>query len=176
MLIRHATKEDRAELCTLYKEVARLSQGIARLEHEITPDYIDGMFNQVSGHGLMLVAVDTTFQAIVAEMHASTYGIEIFSHILTNLTIVVKPAYQGQGVGKALFRAFLHEVDTNWPRISRIELESRSSNQASIGLYKRLGFVLEGTMKYKTRNTDGCYEDSLLFARLKPSFSFTPTL
>lgn len=166
MLIRNATPQDKAELGALYREVARLSQGIARMEHEITSGYIDGMFEQATQQGLMLVAVDTVTQAIVAEMHASTYGIAIFRHILTNLTIVVKPDCQGRGVGKQLFSAFLAEVDTNWPQIERIELESRSSNRASIGLYERLGFVLEGTMKNKTRNADGRYEDSLLFARI----------
>ncbi|WP_080240562.1 GNAT family N-acetyltransferase [Spirosoma rigui] len=172
MLIRTAVPEDKAELGTLYREVARLSQGIARMEHEITPGYIDSMFEQATQQGLMLVAVDPDSRMIVAEMHASTYGIEIFSHILTNLTIVVKPAYQGRGVGKQLFRTFLNEVDTNWPQIKRIELESRSSNRASIGLYERLGFVQEGTMTNKTRNADGRYEDSLLLARTSTDVTF----
>lgn len=121
----------------------------------------------------MLVGIDTETSQLVAEMHASKYGLRIFEHILTSLTIVVKPSFQGRGVGKSLFNAFLREVDENWPEVGRIELESRSTNQQSISLYKSLGFVQEGRMVNKTRNADGRYEDSLLFARTKPNYSFS---
>jgi putative acetyltransferase len=77
-----------------------------------------------------------------------------------------------QGVGKSLFTAFLSEVDENWTEVGRIELESRSTNHRSVGLYKSLGFVQEGRMINKTRNINGRYEDSLLFARTKLTFSF----
>ena len=170
MIIRKANKADLTELLTLYKEVASISQGIARFEHEISLGYIESVYNQATKHGLMLVSVDQDKGQIVAEIHASKYGLEIFNHILTNLTVVVKPSLQGQGVGKQLFQAFLHEVDTTLAEVGRIELESRSTNQRSIGLYKSLGFVQEGAMRFKTCNADGSYENSLLFARLKPGF------
>lgn len=173
MIIRKATANDLPQLTELYQEVARISQGIARTEGEISEQYISNLYQQASQQGLMLVGIDTETSELVAEMHASKYGLRIFEHILTSLTIVVKPSYQGRGVGKSLFNAFLREVDENWPEVGRIELESRSTNQQSIGLYKSLGFVQEGRMVNKTRNADGRYEDSLLFARTKPNFSFS---
>ncbi|MCX6215631.1 GNAT family N-acetyltransferase [Spirosoma sp.] len=121
----------------------------------------------------MLVSIDAHTNELIAEMHASKYGLRIFEHILTSLTIVVKPSYQGHGVGKALITAFLSEVYENWPEVGRIGLESCSMSQQSIGLYKSLGFVQEGRMVNKTRNADSRYEDSLLFARTRPNFSFT---
>lgn len=173
MIIRKATAEDLSPLTALYREVARISQGIARTESEVSLPYIHTLFEQTSQQGLMLVGIDVETDELVAEMHASKYGLHIFDHILTSLTIVVKPSYQGRGVGKSLFTAFLSEVDTHWPEVGRIELESRSTNQQSIGLYKSLGFVEEGRMVNKTRNADGRYEDSLLFARTKPTFYFS---
>lgn len=172
MTIRNATADDLSQLTGLYREVARISQGIARMEDELSELYISNLYQHISQQGLMLVAIDAQTSELVAEMHAAKYGLRIFDHILTNLTIVVKPSHQGRGIGKALFTAFLTEVDTNWPQIGRIELESRATNQPSIGLYQSLGFVQEGRMVNKTRNADGRYEDSLLFARTKLDFSF----
>ena len=173
MHVRKATIDDIPDLIHLYREVARVSQGIARTETEVTEAYLNGLYQQVTQQGLMLVGVNPITNELIAEMHASKYGLHIFNHILTNVTIVVKPAYQGQGIGKALFETFLREVDDHWPEVGRIELESRSSNQKSIGLYQSLGFVQEGRMSHKTRNSNGVYEDSLLFARIKPGFHFS---
>ncbi len=172
MLIRKATVDDLPDLVNLYREVARVSQGIARIEAEVTEAYMDALYQQVTQQGLMLVVVNHNTNELIAEMHASKYGLYIFNHVLTNLTIAVKPYYQGQKVGKALFEAFLREIDENWPEVGRIELESRPSNQKAIGLYKSLGFQQEGRMSCKTRNANGDYEDSLLFARIKPGFYF----
>ena len=124
---------------------------------------MDDLFHTIAGQGLMLVAIDSQ-NRLVAEIHALKYGLLIFDHILTGLTIAVHPDVQGKGVGKALFRAFLDDLQQVFPEVSRVELESRSSNQKSIGLYQNLGFVEEGRMKNKTRNQDGTYEDSLLMA------------
>ena len=169
--IRQATIQDKSSVIKLYREVARISQGIARTEAELTNQYVDDLFLTVQMQGLMLIAVDSDNQ-LVAEIHASNYGIRIFDHILTALTIAVHPDYQGKGVGKTLFQTFLEKVQQSFPEISRIELESRASNQKSIGLYRKLGFVEEGRMKNKTRNADGTFEDSLLMAWTKPGFDF----
>ncbi|GAB4032626.1 GNAT family N-acetyltransferase [Spirosoma gilvum] len=165
--IRNATPFDKDAILALHREVARISQGIARTESEITKIYIENLFQTTAQYGLMLVAINES-DAVVAEIHASKYGLRIFDHILTGLTIAVHPAYQGKGVGKKLFQAFLNDVQKVFPEVSRVELESRASNQKSIGLYQSLGFVLEGRMKNKTRNQDGTYEDSLLMAWTKP--------
>ncbi|MBD2756083.1 GNAT family N-acetyltransferase [Spirosoma validum] len=171
VIIRKATCQDKKSIVDLHRKVARISQGIARTEAEITDQYVDGLFSTIERHGLMLVAIDATNQ-LVAEIHASKYGLHIFDHILTGLTIAVHPDYQGKGVGKMLFRAFLDEVQQTFPEVGRVELESRASNQKSISLYHSLGFVQEGRMKNKTRNMDGSFENSLLMAWTKPGFGF----
>ncbi|GAB3701673.1 N-acetyltransferase [Spirosoma flavus] len=164
--IRHGFLQDKNALCELYRDVARISQGIARTEAEITDAYVASLFQTTARQGLMLVATDEP-NRLVAEIHASKYGIHIFDHILTGLTIAVHPDYQGKGIGKMLFQAFLADIQIRFPEVLRVELESRASNQKSIGLYQSLGFVLEGTMRNKTRNADGSFEDSLLMAWTK---------
>lgn len=169
--IRKATIDDKKAILALHKLVARVSQGIARTEVELTNHYMDGLYTSIDRQGLMLIALDPTDQ-VIAEIHASKYGLHIFDHILTGLTIAVHPDHQGKGVGKALFQAFLDDAQQRFPEVARVELESRSSNQKSIGLYERLGFVQEGRMKNKTRNSDGTFEDSLLMAWTKPAYDF----
>ncbi|WP_420150594.1 GNAT family N-acetyltransferase [Spirosoma sp.] len=164
--IRQARFQDKEAILALHQNVAAISQGIARTEAEITDQYVEGLFATIATDGLMLVAVDTPDQ-LIAEIHASKYGLRIFDHILTGLTIAVHPDYQGKGIGKMVFQAFLDEVQHSFPEVRRVELESRSSNQKSIGLYQSLGFVLEGRMRNKTRNSDGSFEDSLLMAWTK---------
>lgn len=169
VIIRKATVQDKQAIIDLHREVARISQGIARTEAELTDQYMDSLFLATERQGLMLVALDTTGQ-LVAEIHASKYGLCIFDHILTGLTIAVHPDFQGKGIGKLLFRSFLDEVQRLFPEVGRVELESRASNQKSIGLYHSLGFVQEGCMNNKTRNQDGSFENSLLMAWTKPDF------
>ena len=130
--IRKATPIDKEAILQLHREVARISQGIARTEPEITETYIETLFQTTDQHGLMLVTINDS-GAVIAEIHASKYGLRIFDHILTGLTIAVHPTYQGKGVGKKLFEAFLDNVQHEFPEVSRVELESRASNQKSIG-------------------------------------------
>lgn len=111
MRIRQATHDDLPMLTELYREVARVSQGIARTEQEVSAVYIDSIYQHTRQQGLMLVGINLATNEVIAEIHASKYGLSIFKHILTNLTIVVKPTWQGQGIGKTLFNAFLREVD-----------------------------------------------------------------
>jgi RimJ/RimL family protein N-acetyltransferase len=170
MIIRKALLKDTAKIYHLYKQVAKNEFGIARMEDEINEQYIQSIIHAAQSEGVMLVGVDEGSQSLIAEIHASKYGLKIFDHILTHLTIIVHPDYQGKGLGKKILQAFLHEVETNHAGIRRVELESRSSNQRSIGLYKQLGFVQEGTMKDKTRNKDGSFEDSILMAWTNPNF------
>jgi len=163
MNIRKAALTDQKQLLALYLKVAENPRGIARTVEEIDASYISNLFESVEKNdGLFLVGLDN--RKIVAAILASKYGLKIFDHILSNLTVLVHPNFQGKGFGKQLFLAFLEIIKNERPDILRVELESRSSNQKSLGLYRSIGFQQEGVMKNKTRNLDGGFEDSLLFA------------
>ncbi len=79
--------------------------------------------------------------------------------------VAVHPNDAGQGVGRALMEAALDLAD-NWLDLRRLSLVVFDDNPVAIELYRRLGFVVEGTLKaygYKR----GRYVDALLMARLR---------
>jgi len=168
MLIKECKKNHTDSLFNLYVKVSTNHKGIARSESEITKTYITNIISNSKKRGLQFIGFEN--EILIAEIHATTYGIDIFKHILTNLTIVVHPDYQGKGYGKMIFEYFLNFIEKNRPDILRVELESRSSNKKSIGLYESLGFKQEGIMLNKTRNINSDFEDSLLFAWFNKNF------
>ena len=77
----------------------------------------------------------------------------------------VHPDYWNQGVGSALVIAILELAD-NWLDLKRIELEVYVDNEAAIRLYKKFGFVVEGTKRtYAFRG--GEYVDTHVMARVR---------
>ncbi len=165
MTIRPTTPLDHAILLALHRAVAEDPNGIARLPEEITDEYIASLLTISPPSGLQLVVENEAGQ-LIGEIHGSKYGLRIFDHILGNLTIVVHPSQQGKGIGKLLFTNFLSEVHQHFPEIKRIELEARASNEASLGLYRSLGFEQEGVYRNKTQNRDGSFVDSIPMALL----------
>jgi putative acetyltransferase len=166
--IRKIKADDRAHLLNLYAKVAECNIGIARNVNEIDDAFILDIMSVNTKGGLGFVGL--VGKDIIGEVHASKYGIEIFDHVLSDLTICIHPDFQGQSYGKKIFSYFLNEIENTRPDILRVELESRASNKKSIELYKSIGFIQEGILKNKTRNVDGSFEDSILFSWLNKKF------
>jgi putative acetyltransferase len=77
----------------------------------------------------------------------------------------VKTSARGQGIGTSLLRAAVELCD-NWANISRIELEVYTDNVSAIALYRKCGFVIEGTChRYALRA--GAFVDVHIMARIK---------
>jgi putative acetyltransferase len=73
--------------------------------------------------------------------------------------------WQGKGIGTALMRAGVDLAD-NWLNLTRLELEVYTDNEPAIRLYKKFGFVIEGTLvRFAFR--DGQYADGYAMARLR---------
>ena len=80
----------------------------------------------------------------------------------------VRDDSQGRGVGTALMSAAIELAD-GWINYQRLELNVYTDNLAAMALYRKFGFVIEGTYRaYAFR--DGQYVDSYAMARLHPSF------
>ncbi|KXX70931.1 GNAT family N-acetyltransferase [Flammeovirga sp. SJP92] len=170
MIIRESKSFDRDAILKLYTNVAQYRKGIARGPHEISESYVKNFMKSCSTEngGLHLLGFDDN--QLIAEIHAQKYGIEIFDHVLTGITVVVHDKYQGKGYGKKIFEHFLQFIENHRPDICRVELEARSSNNKSIQLYESIGFQKEGIMKLKTRNFDGIFEDSIMFSWFNKNF------
>ena len=83
------------------------------------------------------------------------------------LGISVAPEAQRRGVGTALMAAMCDYAD-RWAGALRLELTVYADNLPAIGLYRKFGFVVEGTHRaYAMR--DGQYVDALCMARLHPN-------
>lgn len=157
------------ELKALYINVAQNPRGIARNPTEILDEYIQSIVGLNENGGLSMIVTGES-DALIGEIHAGQKGIAIFDHLLAHLTIGIHSNYQGKGVGKAVFKAFLNEVEKTRKDIYRVELESRASNEAGIRLYKRVGFIEEGRMVNQTRNLDGSHENGVMMTWYNPSY------
>jgi putative acetyltransferase len=83
-----------------------------------------------------------------------------------SLGLVVRDAWQGKGVGKALMAALVDLAD-NWLNVFRLELTVYTDNERAIGLYRKFGFETEGTHRcYALRR--GAFVDAHFMARLRP--------
>ena len=77
----------------------------------------------------------------------------------------VHPDYWNRGVGSALIAAVVDMAD-KWLNLQRVELEVYTDNAASIHLYEKFGFVIEGT-KRKQAFREGEYVDVHVMARVR---------
>jgi putative acetyltransferase len=74
--------------------------------------------------------------------------------------------WQGKGVGTALMAALVELAD-RWLPVFRLELTVFADNARALALYRKFGFVIEGTHKaYALR--DGQYVDAHAMARMRP--------
>lgn len=81
------------------------------------------------------------------------------------VAMAVRDDWQSKGVGTALMGAVVDLAD-NWLNLARLELQTWTDNAAAIALYRKFGFVVEGTHQaYVFR--DGEYVDALGMARVR---------
>jgi ribosomal protein S18 acetylase RimI-like enzyme len=153
--------------------VSREEGGIARLEHEITGDYIRNFLSKSLDSGFILVIEHPENpNELIAEVHAYKPGPVVFDHILSNLTLVVHPAFQGKKYGRTILTLFLEQVALNRPDIGRIELIVRESNHKAIAFYQSLGFLIEGRLEMRIKTTRKTYEADIPMAWQNPNYEF----
>jgi L-phenylalanine/L-methionine N-acetyltransferase len=79
--------------------------------------------------------------------------------------LAVHDKWQAKGVGTALMQALIDLAD-KWLNLSRLELAVFTDNEAALKLYRKLGFVIEGTHR-KFAFRDGEYVDAHAMARVR---------
>lgn len=173
MNIRTAELTDLAAIKKLYQAVALAGNGIARLEHEVTDEYVHNFVTRSLASGLIIVAEHPENKnEIVAEIHAYKPGIKVFDHVLSELTIAVHPDFQGKKLGRTIFTIFLEEVGLHRPDIGKVELIARESNTKAIALYQSMGFHIEGRLEMRIRTVDNNYEADIPMGWQNPNFDF----
>lgn len=165
--LRKSRLEDIFLILELYKIVSQNEGGLARTSDEITLEYIENFSKNAAKSGIQYVVEDQRSSQILGEIHAYRLVPKVFSHVLSELTIAVHPAFQGQGIGRILFEGLINKVVTELPEILRIELIARESNQKAIAFYQRLGFEIEGKLKNRIKAVDGNFEADIPMAWLR---------
>jgi ribosomal protein S18 acetylase RimI-like enzyme len=173
MYFREATADDVNAILDLYKQVALVEGGIARLESEITEEHVSAFVKSSIQSGLIIVCQHPDDPGkLIGEIHAYRNGVAAFSHVLGDLTIVVHPEFQGRKIGRTIFTIFLNEIAKFKTDIGKIELISRESNRRAIALYQSLGFRIEGRLEMRIRTRDGNYEADIPMGWQNPNFEF----
>ena len=173
MHFREATLQDVDAITELYRSVAADEGGIARLEDEVTTEYVSSFVSKSIASGMIIVCEHPEYPArLIAEVHAYRNGLKVFSHVLGDLTLVVHSGFRGRKIGRTIFTIFLNEVAQNHPEIGKVELITRESNSAAIALYKSLGFRFEGRLEMRIKTTDGHYEADIPMGWQNPNYEF----
>jgi ribosomal protein S18 acetylase RimI-like enzyme len=74
------------------------------------------------------------------------------------------PQFRGRGIGTNLIRSVLAASRT--VGLHRVELTVRENNESAIGLYKKVGFEIEGLQRDAVR-IDGIFENIVCMAILR---------
>ena len=173
MHYRTATISDIPALIKLYKAVAKIEGFLGHLEYEVTEEYVSRFVSKSLETGLIIVGEsETNPDELVAEVHGYKPGIDIFNHVLGDVTFLVHPDHQGKGIGRTLMTIFLDEIATNRPDIGKVELFTGESNRRALGLYQSLGFMIEGRMEMRYRTPTGNYEADIPMGWVNPGFEF----
>lgn len=173
MHFREATEEDIDAIIDLYLRVARDSGGIVRSVQEITEPWVAGFVKRSCSSGIIIVAVHPEDdKTLIAEVHGYTSGVKAFSHVLTDVTLLVDPDFQGKRIGRTILGIFLNEITANRRDIGKVELMARESNGRAIGLYQSMGFRVEGRLEMRIKNSAGQYEADIPMGWQNPNFEF----
>ena len=81
--------------------------------------------------------------------------IPVYAHV-GHLGMGMLPAYRGRGIGERLIRASIDAARS--AGFERIELSVYAANERAAALYRKVGFVMEGT-RVRGKKLDGEYDD-----------------
>jgi putative acetyltransferase len=160
IVLRPTTPADAPALFDLYVATASGRSGLAREPDEIDMAYVEGFLAKAE-----ISIAAWAGDLAVGDIHADRLGPRQFAHDLLDLTVAVRPDFQGQGLGRRLFEALFAAAADLTPKIERIELFVRSGRPDAQRLYERLGFTVEARFRNRVRLDDGTVEDDLAMVK-----------
>ena len=160
MLIREANVEDAAILVAAEKETAQTPGLLVSRPHELSLKAFEKKIVELAEIGRYIVAEKNG--QIVGHAFLEPMPLEAIAHVF-RLTIVVHAGFSGQGIGEGLMRDLMDWAVLT-PRVEKIELLVRATNQRAIRLYRKLGFTEEGRFRMRVRLPDGTFVDDIAMA------------
>jgi putative acetyltransferase len=114
------------------------------------------------GYFQLVASVDNE---LVGELGLITFPHAPRRRHAAKLGMSVRDDWQGKGIGSALMQAAVDMAD-KWLNIMRLELEVYTDNEPAVRLYKKFGFVVEGTLRCFAYR-DGKFVDVYTMARIR---------
>lgn len=160
MIIREARVEDAPIVAAAERETARTPGLLVSRPHELELKVFEQRIADITKIGRYIVADNDG--RVVGHALLDPMPLDAISHVF-RLTIVVHPGFLGQGVGTSLMRDLMDWAQQT-PRVGKIELLVRATNERAIHLYSKLGFVEEGRFRNRVRLPDGELVDDIAMA------------
>jgi putative acetyltransferase len=160
--IRGARRDDAPLLAAAERALASVPGELASRPDEIDDDAVRKKILDLEdrSRGIYLVAEHEDMMA--GHAFLEPLSLAATSHVV-RLTIAVHEGHQRQGVGRALMNELLLWARSN-PRVEKVELQVRSSNERAIALYRSLGFVEEGRKTRRLKFGPNEYLDDIYMA------------
>ncbi len=159
--VRPIRAEDIENFLATVDVVARERKYIARLEAPPI-EQVRGFIQRNIEKGVpQFIAVDD--RQVVGWCNIPPMAREVAAHV-GDLFMGVLPAWRGRGLGERLLHEALAAADAFG--YLRIELGVFASNTNAAALYRKAGFVEEGT-KRRAVLIDGVFHDEIIMARFK---------
>jgi ribosomal protein S18 acetylase RimI-like enzyme len=159
---RDASSRDVSILAQAEREIAKTPGRLALQPEEL--------INSALLERMKFVIKYPTGKFVVIEQGASIVGhallrpmpLQATSHVV-DLTIAVHEGYQGRGLGKKLMEYLISWAKSN-PKIEKIQLHVRSSNERAIALYEKMKFVEDGRKTKMIKLSSNDYLDDIYMA------------
>lgn len=124
---------------------------------EIPVQAYRGKIDKLAQDGRYIVAERD--DEVIAHAFLDPMPMRANAHVF-QLTIVVHPGHLDRGVGSAMLDDLLAWAQRD-PRVHKVELNVRASNERARRLYRRMGFVEEARFRRRVRRSDGVFEDDI---------------
>jgi RimJ/RimL family protein N-acetyltransferase len=160
LFIRVARIEDATFLAAAERATAETPGLLVSQPYELILESFEKKIVDLSKVGRYIVAEKDG--KIVGHALLDPMPLEALSHVF-RLTIVVHPGFLGQGIGTSLMRDLMDWAEQT-PRVEKIELLVRATNERAIRLYLKLEFIQEGRFRNRVRLRDGEFVDDIAMA------------
>lgn len=161
--IREAQSDDAEKLIETAKSVLRTSAYMCSYENEFNPTLEEEegwikMHDQANS----LLLITTYENEILSIFNATGFQNQKMKHIAV-LGISVVEDWRGLGLGNILFEQLIRWAKNN-TELEILVLEVFSGNTKAIDLYKKYGFVIDGTRKNYFKESTGEYNDDVFMS------------
>lgn len=159
--IRRAEPSDADAMRRIY-EYPNVTRGTLQLPFPSTENWRKRLAEPPEGTFNLLVCVENE---VIGQLGLHTFPNRPRRRHVGQIGMSVRDDWQGKDAGSALMQAAIDLAD-NWLNLSRLELDVYTDNEPAIHLYKKFGFVIEGThARFAFR--DGEFVDVYAMARLR---------